>query len=252
MTDGWRRILLTVEYDGTRYAGWQRQLNANSVQAEIEKVLRIAEKQPITVSGASRTDAGVHARGQRVHFDTQSRIPVDKYPFVFNSLLPEDISVAAAREVPPSLHARFSAQGKLYTYRIHNRRQPCAMKRRFAAHVPLPLDTLAMQEAASLLVGTHDFAAFAASDCTAKTTVRTLHSIEVVREGDDIQLLVQGNAFLYNMVRIIAGTLIYVGQHRIEKDVVADALAPGNRLLLGPTAPPCGLELTRVYYEGGL
>lgn len=249
MTTPWRRIFLVIEYDGTRYAGWQRQLNAPSVQGEIEKVLFTVEKRYVPVYGASRTDAGVHALGQVAHFDTLSRIPVNKYPFVFNSMMPEDISIREAFEVPPAQHARFSARGKTYTFRIDNRRHARALKRRFFAHVPLPLDDKRMQEAAQVLRGTHDFAAFASAESNAKTTVRTLKHLQVARQGDDITLTVTGTAFLYNMVRIIAGTLIYVGLGRMGKEDILRALAEKNRLLLGPTADACGLELTKVYYE---
>ncbi len=245
-----RRILLTVAYEGTAYGGWQKQLNADSVQAQLEKALHTAEKKPIAVTGASRTDAGVHALGQRAHFDTDSRIPAEKYPFVFNTLLPDDISVLAACEVPQSLHARFCAAGKIYTYRIDNARQPSALKHRFYAHVPLPLDEQRMQEAALLLLGEHDFIAFSAAGGQAKTSVRTISRLDVVRDRDDVTLYVEGNGFLYNMVRIIAGTLIAIGQGKMEKGVIMQALNTGDRRLLGTTAPAKGLELTRVYYEG--
>lgn len=245
-----RRILLTVSYEGTAYGGWQKQLNADSVQAQLEKALYTAEKKPVCVIGASRTDAGVHALAQRAHFDTDSRIPAEKYPFVFNTLLPGDIRVKDAKEVPHDLHARFSALGKTYTYRIDNARQACALKQRFYAHVPLLLNEQRMQEAAQLLLGEHDFLAFSASGGQAKTSVRTLHRLDVVRTGEDVTLYVAGNGFLYNMVRIIAGTLIAIGQGKLEADAIERALQTGDRRLLGMTAPAKGLELTRVYYEG--
>lgn len=245
-----RRILLTVGYDGTRYSGWQRQLNGPGIQSEIERALSRAEKREARVTGASRTDAGVHARGQRVHFDTESRIPAEKYPFVFNTLLPPDIRVTAAREVDFDLHARFSAKGKIYTYRIDNAPHPDAVGARFRAHQGVRLDETLMRLSALHLVGTHDFAAFEASGGTSKTTVRTIRRMDVERLGDFITLTTEGTAFLYNMVRIIAGTLMYVGMGRLSPDCTKRALQTGDRLLLGPTAPAKGLELTKVYYEG--
>lgn len=248
----WKRVLLTLEYDGTDYVGWQTQMNGRGVQQEVEEALQKATGVYTPVCGASRTDAGVHAAGQRAHFDTKSRIPCDKYPFVFNSLLPPDISVVKADFVHPALHARFSAEGKRYTYRIDNGRQASALRRRFYAHVPLPLDVERMQAAADELVGTHDFSAFCAAGGSAKTTVRTLKTVTVERNHSEVLIKVEGNAFLYNMVRIIAGTLSAIGTGKMSGEVIRMALTSGNRRLLGPTAPACGLELTKVYYEGGL
>lgn len=243
-----KRVLLTVEYDGTAYCGWQIQENGPSVQQEIQKALRRATGAQVSVTGASRTDAGVHARGQRAHFDTQATIPPEKYPYVLNTLLPRDIRVRAARETPPDFHARFDARGKIYTYRIHNHAHADALQRNMRAHVPGQLCDAAMREAAGLLVGTHDFRAFAAAGGSAKTTVRCVRDAALLRAGDDLTLLVHGTAFLYNMVRIIAGTLIAVGQGRLSPDCVQTAFQTGDRLCLGPTAPAHGLELTRVYY----
>ncbi len=249
---GPRRILLTLEYAGTRYCGWQRQLNGVSVQETVEKALGKAEGRLTAVTGASRTDAGVHALGQRAHFDTEGGIPPDKYPYVLNALLPRDIRASASREVPPGLHARFSARGKEYTYRIFNRRQASALRDPFCAHVPLPLDLAAMQSACHALLGRHDFRAFQASGGSARSFLRTLSVLEVQRRGDEISILAVGDAFLYNMVRIIAGTLIGIGLGKLEGEAFARALLSGNRLELGPTAPARGLELTRVFYEGGI
>lgn len=243
-----KRILLTVEYDGSAYAGWQRQLNALSVQQVLEEALTAATGCPVSVTGASRTDAGVHALGQRAHFDTESAIPADKYPFVLNNLLPPDIRVHTGQEVPAGFHARFMSCGKIYTYRICNSRHGTAIGRCNHTHVPVPLDLKPMQEALPALLGTHDFAAFQAAGGTARTTVRTLHAARIERSGDEIILTVSGNAFLYNMVRIIAGTLIGIGQYKLPVNAFAIALESKNRLDLGVTAPPCGLELTEVCY----
>lgn len=243
-----RRILCTVEYDGTAYAGWQRQLNGLAVQQVLEEALARATGAPVTITGASRTDAGVHALGQTFHFDTESSIPPEKYPFVLNTMLPRDIRVHQGQQVPPDFHARFLTCGKRYTYRICNSRHGSAMRRNLCAHVPLPLDTEAMDRAAQALLGRHDFAAFQASGGTAKTTVRTLTLAQVTRAGDDVTLVVEGDAFLYNMVRIIAGTLMEIGLGRRNADAFFRAIATGDRLALGVTAPASGLELTQVYY----
>ena len=243
-----KRILLTVSYDGTAYSGWQFQENAPSIQQELEKALQSALGVFTRVTGASRTDAGVHALGQRAHFDTCSTIPPEKFPFVLNRYLPPDIRVTAGLAVPSDFHARFQADGKLYTYRIHNAPHPSALYRNLTAHVPVALDDRLMHKAAQQLLGAHDFAAFAAAGGSAKTTVRTLDYLSVRREGAEIEMQVHGNAFLYNMVRIIAGTLIGVGQGKLPPDCLARALESKNRLDLGVTAPAHGLELTRVEY----
>ena len=243
-----KRILLTVEYDGTNYAGWQRQINGLAVQQVLEEALQKATRERIVVTGASRTDAGVHALGQAVHFDTDSRIPPEKYPFVLNTMLPRDVRVHSGREVPEGFHARIMTCGKRYTYRIVNSRHASAIRRNTHVHVPLPLDLAPMQEAAKQLLGTHDFAAFQAAGGTAKTTVRTITSAELVRFGDEIILTVEGDAFLYNMVRIIAGTLIEIGLGRRSINAFTEAYETLDRLSLGVTAPPQGLELTKVYY----
>ena len=245
-----RRILLTLEYEGTRYAGWQRQQNGPSIQEEVEKALEKTLRRPVSLTGASRTDAGVHAYGQRAHFDTDSRIPPAKWPFVLNALLPRDISAVAAKEVPDTLHARFSALGKRYSYRILNRPQPSAIMRDFCAFVPLPLDGGRMARALDELMGRHDFAAFAAAGHSARTTVRTISRARIYREGNELCLIIEGDAFLYNMVRIIAGTLIAIGLGRLNEDAFKRGIGTGDRLALGPTAPACGLALEKVWYPG--
>lgn len=243
-----QRILLTIEYDGTAYAGWQRQKNGLAVQQAVEEALERACGERIVITGASRTDAGVHALGQRAHFDTSSRIPPEKYPFVLNTLLPPDIRVHEGRAVPAGFHARFMTSGKLYTYRIWNDRHASALHRATHAHVPLPLDIAPMRRASQALLGRHDFAAFQAAGGTAKTTWRTIDHVQLDQSGSEVTLTVEGDAFLYNMVRIIAGTLIEIGQGRRGEDAFARAIASHDRLDLGVTAPPQGLELTRVDY----
>lgn len=244
-----KRVLLTVEYDGTAYAGWQRQITGLAVQQVLEEALAKACAHPVTVTGSSRTDAGVHARMQMVHFDTSSSIPPEKYPFVLNNLLPPDIRVQAGREVPADFHARFLTSGKTYTYRILNSRHGSALRRNFFWHVPVPLDPVPMQESLLALPGTHDFAAFQAAGGVARTTVRTIREATLHLEGPELTLTVSGNAFLYNMVRIIAGTLVEIGLKKRSPDAFSRAFSSLSRLDLGVTAPPCGLELTEVRYD---
>ena len=243
-----KRMLLTVEYDGTAYSGWQRQYNGLAVQQVLEEALTRACGERIAVTGASRTDAGVHALGQACHFDTRSAIPPHKYPFVLNTMLPRDIRVHTGREVPPDFHARFMTGGKTYTYRIINSRHGSALRRNTHLHVPVPLDIAPMERAAQTLLGQHDFAAFQASGGTAKTTVRTMRSVSLTRAEDEIIFILEGDAFLYNMVRIIVGTLIEIGHGRRGENAFLLAYETGNRLALGVTAPPHGLELTKVHY----
>ena len=230
------RILLTVEYDGTAYAGWQRQINGLAVQQGLEEALCSACGHPVTVTGASRTDAGVHAMDQKAHFDTYCSIPPDKYSFVLNTMLPPDIRVRESREVPAGFHARFLTSGKTYTYRIWNARHAGA------------LEENAVRRALAALPGRHDFAAFQASGGTAKTTVRTLRTAVLDVRGHEWTLTVSGDAFLYNMVRIIAGTAVEIGQRRLAPDAFEKAFETLNRLDLGMTAPAHGLELTEVRY----
>ncbi len=243
-----KRILLTVEYDGTAYAGWQRQINGLAVQQVLEEALAGACGHPVTVTGSSRTDAGVHALDQKVHFDTSSGIPPEKYPFVLNTMLPPDIRVLEGREVPPDFHARFLTSGKTYTYRIWNARHGSALRRNTFWHIPVPLDEGTVRKALPSLYGRHDFAAFQAAGGTAKTTIRTIREAGLSVDGNEWILTVCGDAFLYNMVRIIAGTVAEIGLHRLEPDTFQKAFETKDRLALGMTAPAQGLELTKVFY----
>ena len=243
-----KRILLTVEYDGTAYAGWQRQINGLAVQQVLEEALSSACGHPVAVTGASRTDAGVHALDQKVHFDSDCSIPPEKFPFVLNTMLPPDIRVSGAREVPADFHARFLTSGKTYTYRIWNARHASAMRRNTHWHIPVPLKEAPVRHALVDLPGKHDFTAFQAAGGTAKTTVRTLRSVDLDIIGNEWILTVSGDAFLYNMVRIIAGTVAEIGLGRLASDAFGKAFKTLDRLSLGMTAPACGLELTEVRY----
>ncbi len=243
------RIKLTIEYDGTAYAGWQRQENALAVQQVIEEALTKLTRARVVIAGASRTDAGVHALGQTAHFDTESRIPPDKYAFALNTMLPADIRIRKSEAVSEDFHARFSNKGKRYRYLIYQSPHAGALNRNTHAHVIYPLDDEKMRRELTALIGTHDFAAFAASGSVVKDTVRTIYSASLTRRGDELELLVEGSGFLYNMVRIIAGTLISVGAGRLEEGAFARAIQSGDRLDLGVTAPAHGLTLMEVYYR---
>lgn len=244
-----RRIKLTITYDGTAYAGWQRQINKLSVQQVIEEALRDLTGQRILVTGASRTDAGVHALGQVAHFDPRTSIPPDRFSYALNTRLPKDVRVIASQEESEAFHARFSARGKMYRYQIHNSHHASALFRNQRAHVIPHLDISRMQQAAQDVLGEHDFKAFAASGSEAKTTVRDIRMVKVDKQDELIELTVVGRSFLYNMVRILAGSLIYIGMGKLPVNALQHALETGNRLDLGITAPAHGLTLVAVYYE---
>ena len=248
--EGQRRFYLIVEYDGTAYCGWQRQINGPSVQQTLEEALARLTGESISVAGSSRTDAGVHAMGLCAHFDSATRIPAEKIAFALNTMLPEDIRIRESGPAPEGFHARYSAAGKVYRYRFYNSRHDCAIGRQYAAHVPLVLDERRMHEEAQALCGTHDFAAFAASGSVAKSTVRTIYRVQVMRRGDEVELMILGDGFLYNMVRIIAGTLMEVGTGKRAPGAISTAIETGDRLALGQTAPAKGLTLMRVLYGG--
>lgn len=244
-----RKIHLIVEYDGTNYAGWQRQSNAMTVQEKLESAVKKLTGETLCVHGASRTDAGVHALGQSAHFETESRIPADKFSFALNTMLPEDIRVVLSEEVGEDFHSRFSTKGKRYRYLFYDAPHAGALNHNTHAHVIYPMDADKMNAEAQSLVGTHDFGAFAASGSVVKDTVRTIYRAEVKRNGREVCLIVEGNGFLYNMVRIIAGTLIYIGTGKLEQGAFSRAIDSGNRLDLGPTAPAHGLTLMKVFYD---
>lgn len=243
-----RRIRLILEYDGTSYSGWQRQINAPSVQQTLEEKLSRLLGEAVSVTGSSRTDAGVHALCQNVHFDTTSRISGDKFAFALNTLLPDDIRVRESEDAPPDFHARFSATGKVYRYAIQNTRHAPAVDRLTHAHVPLPLNVDRMDAAAQAMVGYHDFGAFAAAGSVVRDTRRTIYRVKVYRHAERVYLLVHGDGFLYNMVRILAGTLIGIGNGKLPPEALSRAIETGDRLDLGMTAPARGLTLLRVFY----
>ena len=247
---GKHRFRLTLAFDGGAYSGWQRQANGPSVQQTLEEAFLRVARERVCVVGSSRTDAGVHAQGMVAHLDSATRIPPEKLAFALNTALPEDVRVLGSELAPAGFHARFSAAGKIYRYRIWNARHMNPIGRRYRMHVPVPLDDRRMDEAAQSLLGTHDFSAFAASGSVARSAVRTIYRARVARRGDEVSLLVLGDGFLYNMVRIIAGTLIEVGQGKRAPDAFSRAIASGNRLDLGQTAEACGLTLEAALYAG--
>jgi len=244
------QVLLTVAYDGTAYAGWQRQQNAIAVQQRLEEALSALLKRPITVNAASRTDAGVHALGQRAAFFADDlRVPLGKLPQVVNGFLPHDISVTAAQVVPDGFNPRFDAVCKTYTYNTYCGVVPNPLLRRYSAYVPRALDVEAMKKAAGMFTGRHDFAAFMATGGSAKTTVREIYACEVIESQPRlITLTVTGSGFLYNMVRIIAGTVLYVGLGKIAADDVPGIILSCDRTRAGKTMPPEGLTLVEVEY----
>lgn len=240
-------ILLTIAYDGTNYCGWQRQDNAVAVQQRLEEALAYCFDQVVNVAGASRTDAGVHALGQRAAFSADKlSIPIDKLPLVINSHLPKDIVVQSAKKVKEEFNPRFDAKAKTYCYQIYNAPYSNPLLCRYSAFVPGALNTDKMAEAAAQFIGTYDFAAFCASGSGAKTTVRTIFDCSVSQEGSLIRMSVTGDGFLYNMVRIMAGTILYAGMGKIED--ISGIIASGDRKLAGKTMPPEGLTLMEVMY----
>jgi tRNA pseudouridine38-40 synthase len=248
-----RHIRLVVEYDGTGLCGWQRQANGPTVQGHLEAALGTLLSHEVTVAGASRTDAGVHARGQVASFRTERPIPLHGIRRGLNSLLPDTIAVVEAAEAAEDFHPRFSATGKHYRYLLWICPDRSPRWRDRAWHCRAPLDLSAMREAAAALIGEHDFAAFRAAGCTAKRTVRRIDQIEIGELVDEPSLVavdVHGNAFLRNMVRIVVGTLVEVGHGRRLIGQVAEILAARDRTRAGITAPACGLELVSVRYDG--
>lgn len=244
-----KRVKMIVAYDGTNYKGWQVQPNGVTVEEVLNRKLSELFGEDITVIGASRTDSGVHSLGNVAVFDTETRMPADKISFALNQRLPEDIVVQESKEVPPDWHPRYQKSVKTYEYRILNRtfRMP---GRRFDTYFyHHPLDVEKMRRAAAYLVGEHDFKSFCAVNAQVKTTVRTIYGCEVEKDGDIITIRVRGNGFLYNMVRIIAGTLIRVGGGELSPEQIPEILAAHDRSAAGPTAPAHGLTMIGIEYE---
>ncbi len=245
-----KRIMLVVAYEGTAYCGWQLQPNANTVEAELNYHLSDLFGEKIQVIGASRTDSGVHALGNVAVFDTNGRMPGEKVSYALNQRLPEDIVVQKSMEIAPDFHPRHCESMKTYEYRILNREFPLPMYRNTAYFTYEKLDIPAMERACSYFAGEHDFKAFCSVKTQAESTVRKIYSLVLHKEGFWITIRVQGNGFLYNMVRIIVGTLLEVGRHRYPPEIIPEILASKNRTKAGPTAPAHGLTLVSIQYNG--
>ena len=243
-----RNLRLDICYDGTRYKGWQRLSGTdNTIQGKIETALRRILGESIEISGSGRTDAGVHARGQVASFHCESDMSCASVLSSLRRYLPEDIGIYSCKEVSPRFHARLNAKEKTYLYRIWNSEAPCVFERKFVACFPEALNMDAMNRAASLLCGEHDFSAFCGNPKFKKSTVRFVRSIDIQPVGDEIRIFVTGNGFLHSMVRIITGTLIEVGRGERDADSIP-ALFGGKRAEAGFLAPAQGLCLQEVYY----
>ena len=243
-----KRVKLTVAYDGTNYCGWQIQPNGITIEQVLNETLSSLLGEEITVTGASRTDAGVHALGNIAVFDTEARMPADKYAFALNTRLPEDIRIQMSEEVAPDFHPRFCRTIKTYEYRILNRMFPDPTRRFNSVHIYGNLDIESMQRAASYLEGTHDFKSFATENPQVTDTVRTIYKTKLWKEEDMIRFQITGNGFLYNMVRIIVGTLLEVGKGAIPAEEIPAILEAKDRTKAGPTARAKGLTLLNIRY----
>ncbi len=243
------RVKLVVAYDGTRYCGWQVQPNGDTIQEELNKALSDLFHTPIQTMGASRTDSGVHAKGNVAVFDVDSRMPAEKIAYALNQRLPQDIVIQGSAQVPVDFHPRFQKTRKAYEYKILNRRFPDPILSRYTYFYHHPLDEDKMERAAQALVGRHDFTSFASIHSQTDSFVRTIYEISVHRDEEDvITIHVEGDGFLYNQIRIIAGSLIKVGAGLEEENWISAALAAKDRQCSGPTAPPQGLVLLRIDY----
>ncbi|HVR73122.1 MAG TPA: tRNA pseudouridine(38-40) synthase TruA [Planctomycetota bacterium] len=245
-----RKLKLTIAYDGTSFHGWQAQRELRTVQGVLENALDSLTGTEVSIEGASRTDRGVHALGQVASFETESPIPTERFAVVLNGRLPPDVRVTRADDVPLEFHARFSAVGKHYRYRLDRSDVPSVFNARYALHVPGPLDLEAMRAAAEVLTGEHDFASFQCSSGDPRErTVRRLDAIQVEVMENEWWIDVRGGSFLYKMVRTVAGTLLEVARGRWDASRVARALEARDRREAGPTAPGHGLCLVEVYHE---
>lgn len=241
-----KRIRLTVAYDGTDYCGWQVQPNGMTIEEKLNTALSELLHEEIHIIGASRTDSGVHAMGNLAIFDTETRIPAEKIAMALNTRLPGDIVVQKSEEVPGDYHPRKCNSIKTYEYRILCRKLPDPLRRRYSAFVYWELDAEAMKQGAACLVGEHDFVSFSSTGGSAEDTIRHIYEASVRKEGEEIIIRLRGNGFLYNMVRIIAGTLIEVGRGRIRPEEVKDILVSRNRANSGNKAPAEGLTLMQI------
>ncbi|MDF2592857.1 MAG: tRNA pseudouridine synthase [Clostridia bacterium] len=245
-----RNINLIIEYDGTNYCGWQSQKNANSIQETIQTAIeKITGSRP-NLYGSGRTDKGVHAFGQTANFFIESKVNAEKFAYNLNSVLPKDIVIKTSCEVDMDFHARYSAVGKEYSYLILNSKQPSALYRNLAYHINYceKLNVNEMIVASQAFMGTHDFRGFMAKGSSIKDTIRTIEEVKITQDGDFLKLTFRGNGFLYNMVRIISGTLLFVGVGKINSKDISNIIESKNRLRAGMTLPAHGLYLEKVLY----
>ena len=243
------RIALGLEYDGSRFLGWQTQLGGGAVQDALEPALAAIAGAPVGVTAAGRTDRGVHGRLQVVHFDTGAKRPASAWVRGVNALLPDSVAVLWSREVDGEFHARYSALSRTYRYELLNRAVRPALGAAHLGWFHPPLELARMQQAAAHLVGEHDFSAFRSSECQAKTPIRTLHTLDIVAGGERIDFVLRANAFLHHMVRNIVGTLVYVGKGKHPPSWVKEVLDSGRRSEAAPTFGPQGLYLEKIQYD---
>lgn len=243
-----KNIKLTIEYDGANYHGWQIQKNAKTIQSILIGALEKLTGEEIILNGSGRTDSKVHAYGQIANFKTNSKIPGGKFSYALNSILPKDIVIRKSEEVKMDFHSRFNVKGKMYRYLIYNSRFSSALLQNRVWHIPHILNFADMKRAANFFIGTHDFSAFRASGSSVKSSIRTINHISLKKNDEIISLEIIGNGFLYNMVRIITGTLIDVGKGKIKHKDIREIIQGQDRKKAGKTAPPEGLYLVEVYY----
>jgi tRNA pseudouridine38-40 synthase len=244
------RMKVTVAYDGTDFAGYQIQPSGRTVQGTIQSVLQKMHKgEAVQISASGRTDAGVHAVGQVFHFDTEMNIPSGAWGKALNAMLPDDIFIKDVEEVPDSFHSRFSAESKEYHYKLLVSKQPDVFRRNHMFHYPYPLNIKDIQKACSYFLGTHDFTSFSSARSEVADKVRTIFALEVLEDGEALTFKIKGSGFLYNMVRIIIGTLLEVGQGKRKPDEILAIISGKDRALAGKTAPAHGLYLHQVNYQ---
>lgn len=243
-----RNIKITIEYDGTKYYGWQRQTIGNTIQQKVEDAIKKVTNEEVEVIGGSRTDSGVHARGYVANFKTNSRIPSSKFKDAINTKLPKDILIIDSEEVDINFHARYSCTGKTYCYTIINRERPVIIERNYVGHVKEQLDIEEMKNACKYFIGTHDFKAFMGRGSSAKTSIRTITDLQIINQEEEIKIFISANGFLYNMVRIIVGTLVMVGNRKIKAEDIKLIIDSQIRKNAGKCMPATGLCLEKVFY----